>query len=156
MENEHQQQLEAWREKYQQSNSEREASIDSIARGMAELASASGAPASTPNMAFAPLTGANQTATEHQALPAAVAVTGPLIEITDTDQAKCTNCKTCYQDLSELFEKNKIVVDGETREVGRVIPGVLETTKLTPELISHASRVADDCDAEIIRFHKPD
>jgi pyruvate-ferredoxin/flavodoxin oxidoreductase len=68
---------------------------------------------------------------------------------------KCTNCKTCYQDLSELFEKTKIMVDGEPREVSRVIPGALRRIKITPELIQKASRVADDCDAEIIRFHRP-
>jgi pyruvate-ferredoxin/flavodoxin oxidoreductase len=68
---------------------------------------------------------------------------------------KCTNCKTCYQDLSELFEKTKIMADGEPKEVSRVIPGVLESIEITPELIQKASRVADDCDAEIIRFHRP-
>ena len=41
--------------------------------------------------------------------------------------AKCNNCKTCYQDLPELFEKTKIIVDGETREVGHLIPGAVET-----------------------------
>ena len=77
------------------------------------------------------------------------------MEIADDDLAKCTNCKTCYQDLSELFEKTKIMVDGEPKEVSRVIPGVLNKIEITPELIHRASRVADDCDAEIIRFHQP-
>ncbi len=39
--------------------------------------------------------------------------------IAEEDLAKCTNCKTCYQDVSELFEKTTIVVDGETKEVGQ-------------------------------------
>ena len=46
----------------------------------------------------------------------------------------CTNCKTCYQDLSEIFEKTKMVINGETREVARIIPGVLERIEVTPEL----------------------
>jgi pyruvate-ferredoxin/flavodoxin oxidoreductase len=77
------------------------------------------------------------------------------VEIAADDMPKCTNCKTCYQDLSELFEKTKIIVDGQPKEVSRVIPGALEKVELTAELIHRASRVADDCDAEIIRFHRP-
>ena len=65
--------------------------------------------------------------------------------------AKCTNCKTCYQDLGEIFEKTRIVVDGATKEVGRVIPGALEKVSITPDLIGRATRVAANCDAEIIR-----
>jgi pyruvate-ferredoxin/flavodoxin oxidoreductase len=79
----------------------------------------------------------------------------PLVAIADDDLAKCTNCKTCYQDLSELFEKTTIVVDGEAKEVSRVIPGALDKVQLTPEIIARASRVADDCDAEIIQFNQP-
>ena len=45
---------------------------------------------------------------------------------------KCTNCKTCYQNLGELFEKTKIVDGGVTKEVARVIPGVLERIEITP------------------------
>ena len=36
---------------------------------------------------------------------------------------KCINCKTCYQQVPELFEKTTIVVDGAATEVGRMIPG---------------------------------
>ena len=80
---------------------------------------------------------------------------GDLVAITEIDMARCTNCKTCYQDLAELFEKTKIVVEGSTREVGRVIPDIFEKIEMTPELVQRASRIADDCDAEIIRFHPP-
>ena len=45
MEASHHEELEEWQQKYQQSSIARETSIDSIARGMAELAAASGAPA---------------------------------------------------------------------------------------------------------------
>jgi pyruvate-ferredoxin/flavodoxin oxidoreductase len=98
--------------------------------------------------------GAAKTAAQQPALPSATSG-GPLVEITDEDIAKCTNCKTCYQDVSELFEKTKIMVDGQPKEVSRVIPGIFEKVEITPDLILRAARVADDCDAEIIRFHQP-
>ena len=69
----------------------------------------------------------------------------------DRRSAKCTNCKTCYQDLSELFEKTRIVVNGETKEVAQLIPGALERVTVTPELKARIKRVAANCDAEIIR-----
>jgi pyruvate-ferredoxin/flavodoxin oxidoreductase len=36
-----------------------------------------------------------------------------------------------------------------------VIPGIFDKIEITPELVKRASRVADECDAEIIRVHKP-
>jgi pyruvate-ferredoxin/flavodoxin oxidoreductase len=157
MEASHHHELEEWQQKYQQSTIARETSIDSIARGMAELASASGAPAKPSDLGIPVSVGA-------AAQPAAPAATpelptqqrGPLVEITGEDMPKCTNCKTCYQDLGELFEKTMIVVDDSTMTASRVIPGVLEKIKITTELVQRASRVADDCDAEIIRFHPPE
>jgi pyruvate-ferredoxin/flavodoxin oxidoreductase len=156
LEEAHHEELENWQRKYEESNAEREASIDSIARGMAELAAASGAPSTA---STSPLPAVSIPIVEERA-PAAKAPAGsqalPLVEITPEDQPKCTNCKACYQDLSELFERTKIMVDGEPKVVSRVIPGALESVPITPELIKRAARVADDCDAEIIRFHKPD
>ncbi|MCB1858236.1 MAG: 2-oxoacid:acceptor oxidoreductase family protein [Gammaproteobacteria bacterium] len=152
----HRRELEDWERRYTQSNQEREASIDSIVRGMAELAAVSGAPP-TPGEYQVPVSAITRmpaTPSPGEA-PAAASQSQPLVEIAEADLPKCTNCKTCYQDLSELFEKTKIVVDGESKEVSRVIPGVLERIELTPALIHRASRVADDCDAEIIRFHSP-
>ncbi len=150
----HRRELDEWQHRYEQSNSDRESSIDSIARGMAELAAASGAPA-TPTTTTVPVSaiGAAKTAAQQPALPSAA--DGPLVEITEEDMAKCTNCKTCYQDVSELFEKTKIMVDGQPKEVSRVIPGIFEKIEITPDLILRAMRVADDCDAEIIRYHQP-
>ena len=78
-----------------------------------------------------------------------------LVEITEADQPKCTNCKACYQDISELFERTTIVVDGASKVVSRVIAGVFDQGELTPDLVQRASRVADECDAEIIRFNPP-
>ncbi|MCB1760757.1 MAG: 2-oxoacid:acceptor oxidoreductase family protein [Gammaproteobacteria bacterium] len=148
----HRDELEEMRQRYLQSNIDREASIDNIAKGMAELAAASSMPA-TESPQVVPLSDVESK------LPSAGAAVSDadaqLVVITEADMTRCTNCKTCYQELNELFERTKIVVDGEPREVGRVIPGILEKIDITPELIRRASRIADDCDAEIIQFHQP-
>ncbi len=154
----HRQQLEEWQQRYRQSNVAREASIDSIARGMAELASVSGAPAS-PSLGGIPVNviGAAEAmapATAPQPAVADGAAAGRVpVEITQEDMPRCTNCKACYQDVSELFEKTTIVFEGTSKVVSRVIPGIFDRVELTPELLQRASRVADECDAEIIRFH---
>ena len=153
MEASHHEELAEWQQKYQQSSVARETSIDSIARGMAELAAASGAPARPMEHAI-PVTAGS---VAQPAAPEPVAgEDGALVKITVEDMPKCTNCKTCYQDLGELFEKTMIVVDGDTLTVSRVIPGVFDNIKITPDLVQRAARVADDCDAEIIRFHPPE
>jgi pyruvate-ferredoxin/flavodoxin oxidoreductase len=154
MNEEHVRELEDWREKYQRSNQDRERAIDDIARGMSQLATASSAPADSASGATqVPLPSRSkqepQTAETGESRDSGL----PLVAIADNDLAKCTNCKTCYQDLSELFEKTTIVADGEAKEVSRVIPGVLEKIQITPEIIAKAARVADDCDAEIIQFN---
>lgn len=158
LQQDHQQELDEWREKYDQLVNQRESSMDAIARGMSELAAASGVPA---NLRITE--GANQ----HRSIPVRSARpeesdnvtiksgTASLVSIADEDMAKCTNCKTCYQDLSELFEKTNIVVAGEVKEVSRVIPGALTKVAITAALMRKAARVADDCDAEIIQFNQP-
>ena len=83
------------------------------------------------------------------AAEAATAVADALVTI--VDQTKCTNCKTCYQDIPELFEKTRMVINGESREVARLIPGALEKVSVTPELKARIKRVSANCDAEIIR-----
>jgi pyruvate-ferredoxin/flavodoxin oxidoreductase len=156
MEDSHHRELEDWIQKYEQSNIAREDAIDSIARGMAELASASGAPTMPADLGIPVSVGAIALPATADTAPARTGQQGsPLVEITEEDMPKCTNCKTCYQDCSELFEKTTIVVDGDSKVVSRVIPGVLDRIDITPELVQRASRVADDCDAEIIRFHPP-
>jgi len=157
MEASHHQQLEQWQQKYQQSSVAREDSIDAIARGMAELATASGAPASPLDQSIPVAVGTTaQTAAAADTSAAAGKSGSMLVEITAEDAPSCTNCKTCYQDLGELFEKTMIVVDGSTLTVSRVIPGVFDKIDITPELVQRAARIADDCDAEIIRFHPPE
>jgi len=156
---EHLKELEEWRDKYQQSNQQRESSIDAIARGMSELAAVSNAPlGAATGMTETPLPmprSARQAGATPAAGAAGAAQQMPLVSIAEEVMAKCTNCKTCYQDLSELFEKTTIVVEGKAMEVSRVIPGALDKIQLTPELIAKASRIADDCDAEIITFNQP-
>ncbi|MCK4674995.1 MAG: pyruvate-flavodoxin oxidoreductase, partial [Gammaproteobacteria bacterium] len=156
MQADHRQELDDWQQKYRETSVAREASIDSIARGMAELASISGAPASPADKVIPVTVAGAGTVAESAAETTAVASEGgDLVEITETDMVKCTNCKTCYQDLGELFEKTKIMVGGSAKEVSRVIPGIFDKIEITPELVQRASRVADDCDVEIIRFNPP-
>ena len=69
------------------------------------------------------------------------------------DSTKCTNCKTCYQDMPEIFEKTQMIIDGESREVAQIIPGVLARIEVTPELKARLKRVSANCDAEIIKAH---
>ena len=88
------------------------------------------------------------------AAPAAAKGNGAApVELSEADVAACTNCKTCYQELPELFEKTRVVVDGATKEAGHLIPGALARVKITPELKSKIARVAANCDAEIIHEH---
>jgi pyruvate-ferredoxin/flavodoxin oxidoreductase len=150
----HRQELADWQQKFQRSSAEREEAIDSIARGMAELAAASSAPpaASAPSVTLASVMASRPRPAAAEAKGAAL----PLVEIAEADMPRCTNCKTCYQQLGELFEKVKVIVDGQPKEVSRVIPGVLERIDITPDLVRRAERVASDCDAEIIRFHAPE
>jgi len=152
----HRRELEQWQRKYEEADAQRESSIDAIARGMAELASGSDTPATTARKSVVPVDAITR-GPSAGAAPAAgpEGSDAPLVQITEADMPKCTNCKTCYQDLRELFEKTTIMVDGAPKEVSRVIPGVLDKITLTPELIRTAARVANDCDAEIIRFHQP-
>ena len=67
------------------------------------------------------------------------------------DQALCTDCGTCYQELPQIFEKTTVVLDGKATVVARMIPGALDTLELTPDLLARIERVKATCDAEIIR-----
>ena len=130
---------------YQESVAQRESSLDDFARAMSELASASKAPVG--RSAVIPIIPVAHT----PAASAAPAGGEPLVNYSIEDQVKCTDCKTCYQDLPALFEKTKIIIDGVPRDVARLIPGALERVPVTPELRSRIKRVVANCDAEIIR-----
>ncbi len=156
LEADHRGELEALQRRYREQLDGHDASLDQIALAMSELAAASTAPvAGGLGALLTPFGGAG-------AAPAAPASTsalaaangaGPVVTIDETELASCTNCKTCYQDLSELFEKTQIVADGQTKEVAHLIPGALDHVKVTPELKSKLIRVAANCDAEIIHVH---
>ncbi|HET9692886.1 MAG TPA: hypothetical protein VFP48_00760, partial [Steroidobacteraceae bacterium] len=154
----HHAELEALQQRYQQSETDREASLDSIARAMSELAAASKAPPAALAAALAPF-GGGAVATPVNGAPAAAGTTAAAVNgaasalkiIHEEDVAKCVNCKTCYQQVPELFEKTTIVVDGVATEVGHMVPGALEHIKVTPELVARVDRVAANCDSEILR-----
>ncbi len=148
----HRAELEALQRQYQELAAEREASLDSIAKGMSELAALGGAALNGQSggaMAFAGLAPAGRPAAP--ATSAKANGTRPLVTLAEDSLAKCTNCKTCYQDVSELFEKTTIMVNGSVKEVGHLKPGALEHITVTPELRERIARVVANCDAEIIQ-----
>ena len=141
----HKAELETLQSQYKAAVDERETSLDSIARAMSELAASSNAPTG----GFAGIAMPGAPAPKAAAAPAA-SNGGAVVALADDDVAKCSNCKTCYQDIPELFEKTKIVVDGSPKEVAHLIPGALAKVKVTPELKAKVARVAANCDSEII------
>ena len=146
----HHAELEALQRQYKESLDARETSIDSIARAMSELAASSNAPAS------GGISAALMPAASAAAKPATAAAAtngSAIVSVDDADLVNCNNCKTCYQDLPELFEKTKIMVDGAPHEIGHLIPGAIDRVKVTPELRAKVARVAANCDAEIIHEH---
>jgi len=147
----HKAELDALQQQYKHAVDDRESSIDSIARAMSELAASSNAPASGGLAGLMP--GAAAPAKAAAPAPAAATNGGAFVTVAEEDLAKCNNCKTCYQDLPELFEKTKIMVNGAPLEIGHLIPGAVERVKVTPELKSKVARVAANCDAEIIHEH---
>jgi len=150
----HHSELEALQLQLKEATEARESSIDSIARAMSELAASSKAPAMAAFAPAAPTGGVTRLiggAPAAASAPAAAAGDGAaLLAYAESDVEKCSNCKTCYQELPELFEKARIVVNGEAKEVGRLIAGALARVKATPELKAKIARVAANCDSEII------
>ncbi len=131
---------------YKQAEEAREASLDDIARAMSELASASKAqPGVIP---IIPVRGAPASAAPTAA--ATATATAQIVTLDPADQDKCTDCKTCYQDAPEIFEKIRVVINGEARDVAQIIPGVLDRIEVTEELKARIKRVSANCDAEII------
>ncbi len=131
---------------YRESVTQHDSSLDSFARAMSELAAASKAPVGSARVI--PIVA--QSAAPAASPNSNVATVEALVTYDIADQVKCTDCKTCYQDLPELFEKTRIVVNGESRDVGQLIAGAMERVKVTPELKARIKRVAANCDAEII------
>lgn len=148
----HKAELEAMQHRYEEAVTTKESTLDIIARAMSELAASSNAPANgSLAAALAPFGGGSAPA---KAAAPAKALNGSgadIPHIHDDDMSKCTNCKTCYQQVSELFEKTTIMVDGSAKEVAHTVPGALAQIKVTPELKDRVAKVAANCDAEIIR-----
>jgi len=148
----HHVELQALQRRYEDTLADRETSLDTIARAMSELAASSSAPPASLAAALAPFGGAPvQSAVPVPASSAGDAAASGLMTIREEDVPQCVNCKTCYQQVPELFEKVTIVENGVAREVAHVIPGALARIKVTPELVSRVARVAANCDSEIIR-----
>ena len=147
LDSDHHAEVEALRQQYKEAVNSRETSIDSIAKAMSELAASSKAP---PSSGFAALLGGGASAAPAAAAPAAAKSNGAALSYAEADVVKCSNCKTCYQELPELFEKSKVVIDGQAKEVGHLIPGALAKVAITPELKARIDRVAANCDSEII------
>ncbi len=145
----HRAEVEAWSARYGEAVEARESALDVIAQAMADLATASGAPAGGPLQLG--LFGGPGSPAPVQAAPAATAVAERPIWLDADDLASCNDCATCYQELPQLFEKATIVVDGEPRTVGRMRPDALDGLEVTPELVGRMTRVKGTCDAEIIR-----
>ena len=148
MSSEYQAGIAALQAQLKESAQARDASLDSFARAMSELAASS--KAQVGNGTVIPIMSVGSAAAAAAPAAAGPAAAGEAL-VTIEDPSKCTNCKTCYQDLSELFEKTRIMVNGESREVAHLIPGALERVTVTPELKARIKRVSDNCDAEIIR-----
>jgi pyruvate-ferredoxin/flavodoxin oxidoreductase len=148
----HRAELQALESRYEQAVASQENTLDAIARAMSELAASSGAPANGGLAAALAPFGGNGVAAPAAAAPAkANGAAVDLMYIHDEDVEKCTNCKTCYQQVSEVFEKTMVMVNGEAKEVAHTIPGVLAKLKITPELKARVAKVAANCDAEIVR-----
>ena len=148
----HKAELEAMQQRYQEAVTMKESTLDIIARAMSELAASSNAPANgSLAAALAPFGGGAAAPAPVAAPSKAVNGGADLPFLRDEDMVKCTNCKTCYQQVSEMFEKTRIVVDGVSKEVAHTIPGALDKLKITPKLKARLAKVAANCDAEIIR-----
>jgi pyruvate-ferredoxin/flavodoxin oxidoreductase len=147
----HHLELETLRHQYEEAVEARESSIDTIAQAKSELAAASKAP---PAGGLSLALGGGPVATARpSAAPAAAKANGAAVSLAEEDVAKCTYCKTCYNELPELFEKTRVVVNGGTKQACHLIAGALARVTITPELKSKIARVAANCVAEIIHEH---
>lgn len=149
--------VEALQARYDEATAQRETSLDDIARAMSELATSSKAAVGLGSMLSAGVLGTGGGAATPSASAAASAGSAPTavldapIFLADEDVPLCSDCKTCYQELPMLFEKTRMIIDGQAKDVAHMIPGALEKVTLTPELLTRIARVKANCDSEIIR-----
>ena len=136
--------------RYDQAMAARESSMDEIARAMSELAASTNA---QPVTSFGSgLGGLGMSGgAPAPSVTAAEQTTGqPIVRLDPDDIAKCTDCKNCWQELPELFERTKVIVDGQAKVAARLIPGALEKAEVTEDLRRRIAKVVANCDAEII------
>ena len=101
--------------RYDQAMAARESSMDEIARAMSELAASTNA---QPVTSFGSGLGGLGMGGGAPApsVTAAEQTTGqPIVRLDPDDIAKCTDCKNCWQELPELFERTKVIVDGQAK-----------------------------------------
>ncbi|WP_245907194.1 2-oxoacid:acceptor oxidoreductase family protein [Photobacterium sanctipauli] len=152
LDKQYQLQVDEWKLRYQHEQDSNEQTIETIANGLAELAMfaspTAGNAIPVTQIESSGSTGASQESSANgDALP--------LVAINEDEKGQCTDCKTCYQQLGELFEKTTIVENGEAKIISQVVPNALDTVELSDELVKRAARIADECDAEIIHFNAP-
>ena len=142
----HKSDLDDLQSRYDGAMAARESSMDEIARAMSELAASTAAqPVTTFGGGFGGFGG------PAPAAAAAPAETGlPIVRLDADDIAKCTDCKNCWQELPELFERTKVIVDGQTRDAARLIAGAVDKVEPTDDLRRRIAKVVANCDAEII------
>ncbi len=134
--------------RYDQAMAARESSMDEIARAMSELAASTAAqPVTTFGGGFGGFGGMGQPAASSSA---AQASGRPAVELAVEDIDRCTDCKNCWQEVPELFERTKVIVDGQAKVAARLIPGALEKVEVTEDLKRRIAKVVANCDAEII------
>jgi len=146
----HKAELDALTVRYSEAIEARESTLDDIAQAMADLATSSGAPAGG-HLSLGLFSGSAAPAAAAAPAATATATAERPIWVDVDDLPKCNDCATCYQELPQLFEKTTIVVDGEPRTVGRLMPEALDGLTMTDELAARISRVKATCDAEIIQ-----
>lgn len=152
----HQAELAELTARYEAAQTERESSLDQIARAMSSLATASAATVAGGGTRVALSLGSSPAATA-TAAPASASCadvvagsTGP-VYLDPADEVRCNDCGTCYQELPQLFEKKTALIDGQAHTIATMVPGALQTVQLTPELLKRIDRVKAACDAEIIK-----
>ncbi len=147
----HKHDIDALQAQYDMAMKQRESSLDDIALAMSELAASAVPSAPVAPVSFGAGTApAARTAPAPAAAPTAAACGVP-VSLAPADQPRCTDCKTCYTDLPEIFERTKLVVDGTAKDVARIIPGVLDSLVITDDIDRRIRKVIATCDAEIIR-----
>jgi pyruvate-ferredoxin/flavodoxin oxidoreductase len=131
----------------------KDATIDQIAAALAEVATASKAPAGLlAGLGFGGGSPASTTLTSSGEATQPEVVTGEKpIWLDVADEPQCANCATCYQELPQLFEPITIMVNGQPKTVAHMKQAALTGLEITPELTARFKRVKDTCDSEIIK-----